>query len=154
MKLTDLHEYGLSGPYVKGSAAMPSSTAGAKTIGQQPMVPPEVKKVVPIKTPKDLPKPDKMDPKKPFGVYDQKRRLIAIGMRKNASVAPVFIDPKSKKPMQNLRGLFIQDPKDQESVEKTESVLDQFLKLSLAEQLRIVENIDVHKLDRILNEHK
>lgn len=160
MKLTDLHEYGLSGPYAKASSS-PEPTTSAKpqtgSFSQTLGLPGMVKNVKAIKTVKDIPKPDKKDPKKPFGVYDQKKKLIAIAMRKNPNMPPILIDPKSKKPMQNLRGLFIQDPQDQtdqESIEKTESVLDKFLKLSLAEQLRIVENIDVNKLDRILNERK
>lgn len=164
MKIVDLHEYGSSGPYIKSSgttAPVTTPSAGAKNLpgstGQPPGLPAEVKKVLPIKTVKDLPKPDKTDPKKPFGVYDQKKRLIAIAVRPKPNMPPVMIDPKSKKPMQNLRGLYIQDPRDPnatQDADKMESVFDKFLKLSLEEQLRVVESIDVEKLNRILNENK
>jgi hypothetical protein len=156
MKIHELLEYGLSGPYTSGSTPTGESAMGGSIPGSMPTsssnkaaqkIPILAPKVAPIKTIKDIPLPSKDNPKEPMGVYDKNKKLVAIAARPAKNKPPVFIDPKTKKPLQNLRGLYIQDPKTAK-----ESVFNRFAALSLEEQLLIVEQIDMASLTRALNE--
>lgn len=158
MKIQDITEYGSSGPYAQAAATATAQTTAPTTgmqTAKQPQAPtgpkaiPKVaNKVKPIQAMKDLPAPDPKNPNEPVPVYDKNKKLVALAYRK-VNKPVVLLDPKTKKPAPNLRGLFIQD---QPPV--AESVLDRFMALPLSEQLRILEGIAVQRLDQIINEQK
>lgn len=155
MKIQDITEYGSSGPYNQGMTTSqagnkPGVTTAAKPGpgAKQPQIPLRAKTLKPIRSPSDL--PDNQDnPQEPFGIYDPKdKKLVGIAINQGGNKPPAILDPKTKKPMKPgwamLRSLGV-DP----SATKTESVWSKFMALPLAEQLRIVEHIDVSKLNRI-----
>lgn len=165
MKIRDINEYGSTpGPAGYGGTQSMSSLPKVTTGTQPPKptdnkpgnknpepIPGRARNVKPIKTAKDLLDINSDDPKAPVGVYDKAGKIVAIAARPktgSTSTPPVLIDPKTKKPLSNLRGLYVSEPP------KTESVIDRFMSLTLEEQLRIVESIDTNKLDRILHGKK
>lgn len=167
MRVIDITEYGSSGPYPQGSTMSQTGTVAAtgpapagKSTGKsatntkQPQIPLRANKLKPIKSPRDIPQPNKDNPKEPFGIYDPKdKKLIGIAISQGGNKPPKIIDAKTKKAMlpgwPMLRSLGV----DPEALKK-ESVWTKFMNLPLTEQLRILEHIDVNKLDQVLNETK
>lgn len=156
MRVRDITEYGSSGPYAQAASAPMAggnqpmvTTPGKPDAGvKKPQIPLRAKTLKPIKTPKDLPQTD--NPDEPFGIYDPKdKKLVGIAINQGGNKPPAILDPKTKKPLRPgwamLRSLGV-DP----STTKTESVWSKFMKLPLDEQLRIVEHIEVNKLNRII----
>lgn len=153
MKISDLTEqYGMTSGGPTYGSSMPAatskpttSTTSTKTTpaNAAKKIPLRAPEVAPINTADDLMPENPTDPVQK-GVYDKSGKLVSIYSKPKGTKPGVFLDPRSRRAMVNLRGLHV-------DATQQESAIAKFVGLPLEEQLRIVENLSVERLDKILN---